>query len=44
MTDIDFIAIGINALIWGVGFLLLVYLIFKRIKDKKNEDFEQRDN
>lgn len=44
MSKMDLVAIGINVAIWGIGFILLVYLIFKRIKDKKNEDFEQRDN
>jgi len=31
-------------LFYGGLFLLLVYLIIKRIKDKKSENFEQRDN
>ena len=31
-------------LLYGGLFLILVYLILKRIKDKKNENFEQRDN
>ena len=31
-------------LLYGGIFLIFVYLIFKRIKDKKSENFEQRDN
>jgi hypothetical protein len=31
-------------LIWGIIGIILIYLIFKRIKDKKKETFEDRDN
>lgn len=27
-----------------VAFIIIIYLIFRRIKIKKQEDFEQRDN
>lgn len=30
--------------IFAVGAVLIVYLIFKRIKEKKEENFEDRDN
>jgi len=38
------IALGFNILIWATGILLVIYLIFKRIEDKKKETFEDRDN
>jgi hypothetical protein len=38
------IAMGLNFMIWTVGFILLIYLIIKRVKDKKAETFEDRDN
>jgi uncharacterized membrane protein YjfL (UPF0719 family) len=31
-------------LIWGTLGLITLYLIFQRIKEKKKEDFEDRDN
>lgn len=31
-------------LFYGSIFIALVYLILKRIEEKKHEDFEQRDN
>lgn len=31
-------------LFYGGLFVILIYLIFKRIEDKRNEEFEQRDN
>ena len=34
----------LNAVFWIAGFFLLIYFIFKRIEDKKREDFEDRDN
>ena len=41
------IAIGI-IILYALGIILvliaIVYLIFKRIKDKQKEDFEKRDN
>lgn len=38
------IAMGFNFLIWTIGFILLIYLIIKRVNDKKKETFEDRDN
>lgn len=37
-------AITIHALIWGGAFLIIIYLIYRRIQIKKTEDFEDRDN
>jgi hypothetical protein len=34
----------ISILIWGILGLIAIYLIFQRIKEKKKEDFEDRDN
>jgi hypothetical protein len=34
----------LNGVFWIVGFFLFIYLIFKRVEDKKKEDFENRDN
>jgi len=34
----------IPILVWGILGLILIYLIFQRIKEKKKEDFEDRDN
>jgi hypothetical protein len=31
-------------LFYSAVIVLIAYLIFKRIKDKKNENFEKRDN
>jgi len=36
--------IAFNFLIWIVLIALLVYFLLKRVKDKKSEDFEDRDN
>tara|TARA_R110002049_G_scaffold306430_1_gene504876 strand:- start:619 stop:747 length:129 start_codon:yes stop_codon:yes gene_type:complete len=38
------IPIFIMMLIYGSVFAIIIYLIFKRIEDKKKEDFEKRDN
>lgn len=34
----------LNGVFWIAGFFILIYLIFKRVEDKKKEDFENRDN
>lgn len=34
----------LNFLIWGFVITVIVVLIIKRVKDKKHEDFEQRNN
>lgn len=44
LSSAEWFAIGFHVLFWGILAILLVYLIVKRIKDKKNEDFEDRDN
>ncbi|MFD0797815.1 hypothetical protein ACFQZJ_10110 [Maribacter chungangensis] len=36
--------IGFMILIYGVVFCILIYIIFKRLADRKKEDFEKRDN
>jgi len=38
------LAFGIQALIWFGILFSLIYLIIRRHKVKKTEDFEQRDN
>jgi len=35
---------GIHALIWVTILAILVYLIFRRVRIKKEETFENRDN
>ncbi len=37
MTDFTILAVAVLG-------ILLILLIYKRIQDKKNEDFEDRDN
>ena len=34
----------IALLFWGGLFVILIYLIIQRIKEKKKENFEDRDN
>lgn len=34
----------IQGSIWTIGIVLLIYLLVKRLKAKKQEDFEDRDN
>lgn len=34
----------IALLFWGIFAVIIIYLIFQRIKEKKKEDFEDRDN
>ncbi len=34
----------LNGLFWIAGFFVFIYLIFKRLEDKKREDFENRNN
>ncbi|MDN5205117.1 hypothetical protein QQ008_27265 [Fulvivirgaceae bacterium BMA10] len=38
------IILGFQGLVFGAILVILVYLIIKRIKTKKHEDFEKRDN
>jgi hypothetical protein len=35
---------GLEGVFWGGLLIILIYLIFRRIKIKKTEDFEDRDN
>ncbi|WP_262485621.1 hypothetical protein [Crocinitomix algicola] len=44
MDVVTKIVFGIHGIIWGVGLILIIYLIFRRIRIKKEEDFEERDN
>lgn len=39
-----YIVLILTFLFYGFIFIALIYLIVKRIKDKKQEDFEKRDN
>jgi len=41
---ITFSIISLQILFWGGCFILLIYLIFRRIRIKETEDFEDRDN
>lgn len=34
----------LQIMFWVVMMLMVIYLIFKRIEDKKRENFEDRDN
>jgi len=34
----------LNGVFWIAGFFILIYLIFKRVEDKKREEFEDREN
>jgi len=43
MELFSFISV-LQVIIWGVIILIIIYLIFKRIEDKKKETFEDRDN
>ncbi len=36
------IIIAFQALIFIIALIIIVFLIFKRLKDKKKEDFEKR--
>lgn len=44
----DMVVAFIIATLYGIAIaataILLVYLIFKRVKDKRKENFEKRDN
>ncbi len=40
----NIIVANIIVLLSVAGLVILIHLIVKRIKDKKNEKFEQRDN
>jgi len=44
MYILSFFIIGIQILIFIAVVIALIYLIIKRIADKKNETFEKRDN
>jgi len=35
---------NIILLFWGGLFVIFIYLVIQRIKEKKEEDFEDRDN
>ena len=43
-SDIIYFIISIEGLFFGSCFLILIYLVFRRIDMKKKEDFEERDN
>ncbi len=40
----EFFPVVFMLLIYGGFFAIIIYLIGKRIKDKKKENFEKRDN
>jgi len=44
MAVVPFIIIGMQTLFVVAAIVGLVYVIVKRVEDKKNETFEQRDN
>jgi len=44
MYILSFFMLGLQILILVAVIIALIYLIFKRIEDKKKETFEQRDN
>jgi hypothetical protein len=44
MDSIFTFILSIHTIAWGTGAIILIYLIVKRIKDKKGETFENRDN
>lgn len=41
---LTFFILSFQALFFGACFVILIYLIIKRIQSKGNETFEQRDN
>ena len=43
MEPFSFIGL-LNGVVWIAGFFVLIYLIYKRIEEKKKEDFEDRNN
>ncbi len=44
MEAIGDIIISAYSLCWGAAFVILIYLVFRRIEIKKTEDFEKREN
>ena len=44
MNTLVNIIFSVYGLFFAVALVLLVYFIVKRVKDKKTEDFEKRDN
>ena len=44
MDKIIAVIFSIQGLVWFAIFVVLLILIIKRIKNKKDEDFEKRDN
>ena len=40
----DTAAIFLQLFIWAIIAIILIYLIFRRIRIKETEDFEKRDN
>lgn len=39
-----FLIIGVQVLIFSAVLGIVIYLIVKRVNEKRNEDFEKRDN
>lgn len=44
MDGITALFLGIQGLVWLALAVILIFLIVRRIKIKKKEDFEKRDN
>lgn len=44
MDWIATLVLSVHGIIWGGALIIIIFLIFRRIKLKKKEDFEQRDN
>jgi len=43
-SDIVYFILSVEGLFFGSCFLILIYLVLRRIEMKKKEDFEDRDN
>ncbi len=39
-----FLIIGVQVLVFSAVLGIIIYLIVKRVNEKRNEDFEKRDN
>jgi uncharacterized membrane protein YuzA (DUF378 family) len=44
MDEVAQVIVGVYILIGIASLVIIIYLISKRIEDKKREDFEDRDN
>jgi hypothetical protein len=44
MDTINTIILSVHGLIWGSALIILIFLIIRRVRLKKEENFEDRDN